>query len=123
MNPKIRGYEAPKFDSEFKLLELLYEVYGGKEKMQLMGSESIQLFYYIGMDFTVKELKIEFITYESEKLKTTIFQMEAIENLMKERIRIIFNRKSPLYRDAIYTTSYSKLYTISKIPELLEKMR
>jgi hypothetical protein len=122
INSKTRGedFEAKRLDSERKLLELLYEVYGGKEKMQAMGGEKIEFRFYIGMDFKVKELEITLIT-ESENPKTTLLQMDAIEWMINKHIRFIFNRESPLYDYAIYTDA-GRSYTISEIPELLEKI-
>ena len=117
MNTGIRGTPSkmPGIESNRKLLELLYEVYGGKEKMQAMGSETIDLYCYIGMDFSVKELRIT-LSSETENIKTTILQVEAIENLVKERIRFIFDRESPYYTNALYDTSSSHSYIISEIP-------
>jgi hypothetical protein len=114
--------KLPSMESKWKLLELLCEVYGDKEKMQTMSSETVHLYFYIGMDSKVKEMRITFST-DAEYPKTTIFQLETIENLTKERIRFVFDPKySPYYRNALYETS-SVLYKISEIPELLEKMQ
>ncbi|MDR1172622.1 MAG: hypothetical protein LBL24_09230 [Bacteroidales bacterium] len=121
MNSGLREYAPlPVLESQQKLIELLCEVYGGKEKMQAMGSEMIHFYFYVGMDFKVKEMRIT-VSSDTEQPKTTILQVEAIENLVKERIRFVFERDSPYYRDAIFNTA-SGAYTISEIPELLEKM-
>lgn len=120
MNAGLRGDPpSPLVESKRKLLELLCEVYGGKEKMQTMGSEAIGLYCYVGMDFTVKEMRIT-VSSDTEQPKTTIFQVEAIEKLMKERIRFVFDRDSPYYSNALYDTQGYR-YTISEIPALLEK--
>ena len=111
----------PKIDSERKFFELLCEVYGGKEKMEAMGPEKIHINCWIGMDHIVKEVKITVKT--PEKPITTIFQVEAIENLVKERIRFDFDRECFVYRYAIYTKQETKYYTISEIPKLLEEMK
>lgn len=113
-----REREDPREESRRKLLELLCEVYGGKEKMQAMGDEEIFLYYYIGVAPGVLELRIT-ISTEGEP-KTTIFQVEAIEKLIKERMSFIINRKDPAYRNALYTTYFNR-FLISKIPELLDK--
>ena len=122
MNSGIRGYssKSPVVESKRKVLELLYDVYGGNEKMQAMGVEVIDLYFYVGMDYKAKELKIT-ISSDTKYPKTTIFQVESIENLLKEHIRFIFERESPLYRDALYETMSFYPLTISEIPELLEK--
>ena len=111
--------DLPKIESNRKLFELLYEVYGGKEKMQEMGSEKISFRFYIGMDHRVKEICITITTQEEPK--TTIYQIEKIENLIKERIRFNFDSESPNYRDATYNFNISEVILISGIPEALEK--
>ncbi|MDR1154174.1 MAG: hypothetical protein LBL04_05635 [Bacteroidales bacterium] len=103
--------------SERRFFEILYEVYGGKEKMQTMKSETIALDLYIvggffanwGMMHNVEELKIV-ITSETDSPQTTIDQVEAIENLVNG---CLFSDEDK------YTWGP---YTISEIPELLEKM-
>ena len=116
----VRGIDNPGVNSERKLLELLCEVYGGKEKIKSMGSERISFRFYFGMDLKVKELKIT-VSSEYEDIKTTVLQLETIENLVKERIYGIFNHESPQYRDAIYTIySGGYMYPISQISEILE---
>ncbi len=124
ISSKIRGDDTGKAktpDSERKLLELLCEVYGGKEKMQAMGNEKIELHCYVGMDFKAKEFAITLIT-DSKNPKTTILQLETIVWMINKHIRFIFNRESPQYDYAIYTDTWLS-YTISAIPKLLEKIQ
>ena len=121
MHPGHDGWgDTPKIISERRLLNLLYEVYGGKEKMQIMGKETIDMLFYIGMDFRVKELVIS-ISSDKENICTSIIQVEDIENLIKENIRFIFDRNDPTYRNAIYVIQAGFSYVISEIPEILEK--
>ncbi|MDR2038943.1 MAG: hypothetical protein LBQ60_13555 [Bacteroidales bacterium] len=116
------GYSPlPVLESKRKLMELLCEVYGGKEKIQMMGSEEIDLYFYVGMDSRVRELRIT-VSSDTEVPKTTIFQVETIENLIRERIRFVFDRNSFYYRNAIYLIGGPIAFTISEIPELLEKI-
>ena len=111
------GPDPPAIVSNRLLLELLYEVYGGREAMQAMDDEKIHFLFFIGMDHRVKEIRI---TISTTKLPvTTIYQVETIENVIKERIRFDFDTRKPTYRDAIYNISSSE-WVLSKIPDALE---
>ena len=121
MDPKIRGSFPPEpiIESYRKLFELLYEVYGGRAKMRAMGSESITIDFYIGMDFKTKEVRIT-LSSETEGIKTTVAQVEAIEELIKERIRFTFDRDHPSLRDAIWLSAFNS-FIISEIPAGLQR--
>jgi len=117
--PGVEGGWPPAavFESQRKVLELLSEVYGGKEKMQAMGDEMITLDFVVGMDGRVKEVQI-CIRSLNENIKTTLHQVDAMEQLIKERIR--FKLYPDIGNERVVWTLAVIGFTISIIPDLLE---
>ena len=98
------------FESVHNLMEILSDVYGD----ELHKKVTVTLQLYFGMDGKVIETEIGFIS-ENEQVNTTIHQIEILENLIKNKIRIHFDRNNPAYRNTKWFSFDIQLNLVSLI--------